>query len=520
MTVVLRLYQRDAIDRVRACVRNGQRRPLLVAPTGSGKTICSIGVVTAALERGSRVLFLAHRRELIRQPFSKLVRSGVDPQQIGVIMRGVESRPVDMFPPDLDDEDAVWARLARRRPPAPIQIASIDTLRNREKPPADLVVIDEAHRALAKSYVDLVAHYPDAVVLGMTATPLRADNRGLGEMFNALVVVSTYGELVADGFLVEPRVWTVPRLPDLTGVRVKGGDYDAEQLATAVDTGALVGDIVEHWQRHGNGAPTFAFAVGVEHSRHIAQRFIDAGIPAAHVDADTPKPERDDAVRRLRNGELRVLSNVDCFTEGTDVQSVKCIVLARPTKSLRVYLQQVGRGSRPFGELPFVVLDHAGCAVEHGLPQETREWSLDGKRRRSLSAPSAKTCPECFAVVPSSTRLCPGCGHPFTDAAAGREAPEERAGELVELRPLTDDEKLARWDALLAKWEAHNAWAARTRAPNAKPWKPGWVFCKFQELYHCAPPRNRRRAEWTDDLRSRRERYDEQQARQLDAGAA
>ena len=313
MSIPLRPYQIEAVERVRQSIRGGARRILLVLATGGGKTVVASNVVASSVAKSKRVLFVAHRRELIRQTFAKLVRNGLSAADVGIIMAGVESRPGDLFGgeelPARDDE--LWTKLARRRPTAPVQIASVDTLRNRERPAADLVIVDEAHRALAKSYTDLRDAYPKAIHLGLTATPYRADGRGLGESYGDLVVVASPSLLIGEGFLVAPRVFTVPasKLPDLGGVRVRGGDYDAEELAKAVDQAALVGDIVEHWQRHAPGVRTVAFASSVEHSRHIAARFVEAGVAAEHLDGETPADERDAILRRLERGETLVVSN-------------------------------------------------------------------------------------------------------------------------------------------------------------------------------------------------------------------
>lgn len=208
--IALRPYQVEAVERVRAAIRAGKRRILLVLATGGGKTVVAAHVVSSAVAKSRRVVFVAHRRELIRQTFAKLVRNGLPPDLVGIVMAGVESRPADLFAHDVSAlrDDELWGALARRRPTAPVQVASIDTLRNRQRPAGDLVIIDEAHRALAKSYRDLTEAYPDAVHLGLTATPYRADGRGLGELYEDLVVVASPRLLIEQGFLVAPRVFT------------------------------------------------------------------------------------------------------------------------------------------------------------------------------------------------------------------------------------------------------------------------------------------------------------------------
>lgn len=491
----LREYQQAAIDRVYALWER-VRRVLLVLPTGGGKTVVAAAVIGAFVARSVRVLFLAHRRELIKQAFCKLVRSGVHPSQIGIIMAGVSFRCVDAVAPDpasLSD-DELWRIWARRRAQALVQVGSIDTFRGHVHPTGiELVIIDEAHRALAKSYCDVQIAYPHAKHLGLTATPIGPNGKPLAPAYDEMVVACTYAELVDLGALVEPICYGLPpdRRVDLKGVSKSGGDYKAEELARVVDKAELVGDIVEHWRRYGNDAPTFVFGVNVQHSKHLAERFLAAGIPAEHVDGGTDTTVRDDALRALRDGRVKVLCNCDVFTEGTDVPEVKTIVLARPTLSIRVYLQQVGRGARPHGETPFVVLDHAGCCRSpdeggFGLPQAPRTWDLQGagKRGYSTGALPTKDCPQCYAMPPIQARVCRGCGYEFpVDApSATKAAPEEKPGELVQLnevappKPPSERERkaLAHWAEICERWHQQTA---ELEAKGLQPRDPRrWVL--------------------------------------------
>ena len=254
--VRLRPYQIQALERVQARIAAGVRRIVIVLATGGGKTPIAVQIILEAISRGQYVLFLAHRRELISQTYRRLVQMGVREAEVGVLM----------------------GNDPRRRPGAKVQVASVDTLRNRAKPRADIVFVDECHRALARSYQEISAHYPDAVHLGLTATPYRADGRGRGDAYQELVVVASPSELIAEGFLVAPSVFTVPRehLPDLSSVHIRAGDYESKQLEDAVNRKALIGNIVEHWVQLANGKRTVAFAVSVEHSKHIAERFREA----------------------------------------------------------------------------------------------------------------------------------------------------------------------------------------------------------------------------------------------------
>ncbi len=450
--VRLRPYQRAAVEGVRAAARAGARRCLLVAPTGSGKTTVASELIRLAVARGRRALFVAHRRELIAQAYQRLLDFGLPASSVGVIM----------------------ANDPRRRPGAHVQVASIDTLRARAKPRAELVIVDECHRALARSYRDLQEHYARAVHLGLTATPYRADGRGLGDAYDDLVVVTSPRALIAEGYLVEPRVFTVPpsALPDLSAVRTRGGDYDKRALEDAVDHRALVGNLVEHWRRHAEGVRTVVFATSVAHSRHIDARFREAGVASEHLDGATPTHERDAILARLDAGATRVVCSVGTLTEGWDQPSVKCAILARPTKSTGLYLQMAGRILRPWRDQPAIILDHAGCVMEHGLPQQDREHSLEGpKKARRLGGgePPAKACPECFAIVALSVRECPACG---ASLSAPRDDVEETPDELVEVT--LDDVQRLEWDRLQA-------------LGALRGYQPGWASRRFRERFGGTP---------------------------------
>jgi superfamily II DNA or RNA helicase len=236
-------------------------------------------------------------------------------------------------------------------------------------PPADLVVVDEAHHVLAQSYKRILEIYPRAIVLGLTATPCRGDGRGLGNAFDVLIEAASVGDLVEQKYLV-PTVVYAPVRPDLTGIQVKRGDYVEEQLAARMNTAQLVGDIVEHWHRLAGPRRTVVFATGVGHSRHIRDEFRRAGVLAEHLDGSTPTDERDRILAQLAAGQIDVVTNAMVLTEGWDSPSVSCLVLARPTKSLGLYRQMVGRVLRPApGKTDALILDHADPCTSMACPK-------------------------------------------------------------------------------------------------------------------------------------------------------
>lgn len=411
--IQLRNYQHNSIDGLISSIRSGNKRVLLQASTGAGKTIIASSMIQRAVNKGNRCLFIAHRKEIINQTSEKLQGFGIGH---GVIMSGHRGYA----------------------PALPVQLASIQTLNLRHKPHADLVIIDETHLACSNTFKKIIEHYDGAVIIGLTATPIRTDGRGLGEIYSDMVQVVPMRKLIDDGHLVQPRVFA-PFIPDLKKFRTVRGDYDAQQVNGEMDKATLIGDIVTHWKSHAAGRKTIVFASSIAHSQHIVESFGHAGISARHLDGTTPAPLRDKTLREWREGKFDVLSNMGLFIEGLDVPEAACCILARPTQSVTVYLQSVGRVMRPAkGKTDCVILDHAGLTHSLGLVDEEREWSLEGKKKKSKKgesekAPSVTVCADCFAAFSRAEHTaCPECGKEV-ERGTGRNIEVDDSSELIEL---------------------------------------------------------------------------------------
>jgi len=405
----LRPYQFKAVTDVRAALET-HHSVVLQMPTGSGKTFTGVEIARERLGVGP-VWFLCHRKELIKQAMRTFKRAGID---FGVI--------------------APWAK---REPGKLMQIGSVDTLRNHdaEFPKPKTVMWDECHRAAAKTWAALMRRHPQAAHVGLTATPERLDGKGLDDLFEALVVGPSVADLIDAGHLSRFR-WFAPTEPDLTAARMSKGDYRADDLDKAMNRPVLIGDAIEHYQRIAPGTRAIVFCPSVAMSENVAARFQEAGISAAHVSGNSPDAERDLLVADFAAGRIKVLVNVDLFIEGFDVPGIETVILLRPTRSLRVFLQMVGRGLRlDAGKTIVTVLDHAGMCMEHGFPDATFEWSLEGgaRTRRIENARKAgeviRRCPKCGCAHPISA-ICPECGYEYP---AGRE-PGRFDGALHEIR--------------------------------------------------------------------------------------
>lgn len=418
-------YQNAAIEDARRCFAAGDKRILLVAPTGAGKTVIAAGLAKLAVEKGRRVLFLAHRRELVKQCENKLMTFGVDN---GVIMAG------EFLQMEYE-----------------VQVASIDTLRARAMstdrmplPDADVVIIDEAHRSLAPTYMQLMDEYPQAAIIGLTATPIRGDGRGLGAVYHDMVQCPSVAELTELGHLVPARYFA-PTIPDLTGVKVVRGDYDQRQLEEAMDKRQPVGDVIENWARICPDRPTVVFAAGVKHSIHLRDEFVRAGVRAVHVDGNMTTHERDEAIGGLLSGKYQVVTNCMVLTEGFDMPELSCCVLVRPTKNIGLYLQMAGRVLRPSpGKDDTIIIDHSGNVYQHGFVADDHDWQLDetepmkAKEKKPPKKEAKQiTCVKC-AHIYTGMRACPACGH--VPQMRG-EAIETRHAELTEVEDRTTAKK-------------------------------------------------------------------------------
>jgi DNA repair protein RadD len=453
MTNAIRDYQADAIAELEYLIDASWRTdnrpsigtkeaPLYVLPTGGGKTIILGAIIGRAVAAGKRVLVLTHRREILKQISFKVTANEVEH---GLIQAGLN---IDLeYPVQVASIQTLWARAMRTR--------------RMELPPADLIIIDEAHHIAARTWRAIIEAYPNASLIGLTATPCRSDGHGLGNFFTRLVEGPQVAELIKLGFLV-PTIVYAPVNPNLKGVKVSRGDYVVSQLADRMNRDDLVGDVVSNWLQFGQRRKTLVFCVDVAHSLHIRDEFIKAGVRAEHLDGSTPKSERDAILNRLASGETELVSNCQVLTEGFDLPAIGCIILARPTKQMGLFRQMAGRGLRPApGKKNLILIDHSGAVFLHGLLEDHIEWSLDISKtatnpthaaRRHSGISRLVECSQCGAQR-TGGEACGNCGfmpkrrpdpvifregqlgrvNPQTRTAEGRYGPEEKMRFLGQL---------------------------------------------------------------------------------------
>jgi DNA repair protein RadD len=402
----LRQYQQQLITDIRLQYQIGRRQVLAVLPTGGGKTVVFSHIAQQTTARGNRVVILVHRQELVDQASRALTQMGV---QHGLIQAG---RSMDL----------TYA----------VQVASVQTLARRlhqiPRGYFQLVIVDEAHHTTAGTWSKVVGHFDAAHLLGVTATPIRSDGRGLGEHYQAMVQGPSAAWLTEHGFLAQARVLAPPGFNG-AGLRKRMGDFDQREAEQRV--ASIHGDCYSHYCQHLSGQTAIAFCCSVAHAEAVAELFRRQGIAAASIDGTMDRVTRRGLLDDLGDGRLKVLTSCALIGEGIDVPSVGGCIMLRPTASVSLHLQMIGRCLRPSGDKVAVVLDHVGNTLRLGHHLEERDWTLEGIRKRDREkAPSVKVCPKCFAAMSSAARECRECGHQF--AAEVREL-EVVDGELVEL---------------------------------------------------------------------------------------
>jgi DNA repair protein RadD len=463
----LRPYQEQAVCDIQAAIET--HALLYVLATGAGKTVVAAQIIERAVAADQRILVLTHRREILKQISLKLSSGDFEH---GLIQAGLN---LDLDPP--------------------VQVASIQTLWARcmrtnkiPLPPADLIIIDEAHHVAAPTWRLIIEAYPNARRIGLTATPCRSDGRGLGNYFTKIIEGPQIPELIKEKYLV-PTIYYAPVDPDLRGVQTRQGDYVASQLADRMNRNDLVGDIVSNWHRIAERRRTLVFCVDVAHSVHVRDEFIKSGVCAEHLDGLTPKSDRDDALARLASGKIELITNCMVLTEGFDLPSIGCIVLARPTKQIGLFRQMAGRGLRPAGgKNNLILIDHSGAVFRHGLLEDPVQWTLDvtkraenpthAKRDRGTIGRLIK-CSQCGAVRTAGEK-CPHCGfqpQPRPNAVVFCEGELARVNRQTRTaNSMADPNERMRWHAMLV------------HIRDKRGYHPKWPIAKYREKFGAWPP--------------------------------
>lgn len=458
----LRPYQIEAIDRLRASLASGKKRPVLQLPTGGGKTVVAGEIIRLAREKGRRVAFCVPALSLIDQTFENFWDHGI--RDIGVMQ----------------------AQHPETDPMRTVQICSVQTLAKRELPKADLVIVDECHRHSEVIEKWMTGDdWKSVPFIGLSATPWA---KGMGKLYDDLIVSATTDEMIQLGYLAPFRVFA-PGHPDLKGVRVTAGEYQIDDLSDAMSKKELVADIVETWQKRGEDRPTLCFCVDRAHAKHVQEQFDAASIPCGYIDAFTDRGERSMIRDKFKGRSFKVVCNVGVLTTGIDWPEISCIIFARPTRSEMLFVQIAGRGLRTDeGKTDCLFLDHSDNHTRLGFVTDIIHEELDdGKqadKAEKRKAPLPKECPKCSYLRPPRVSTCPNCG--FKPQAISHV--QHEAGELKELTTSAEKRNKQKKITLHGVDIPQAEFFAQLKGHcAAKGWKPGWASNKYREVFGVWP---------------------------------
>lgn len=484
--IQLRDYQQRCVDGIRAQFASGNRRVVLQMPTGAGKTFTACSMIDGAARRGKRTLVLVHRIELVKQ-FSESL-SALDIEH-GIIARGFSMNRI------------------------PVQIGMIQTVANRLNVLArpDLIVTDEAHHATASTYKKIMEHFMNSWSLGLTATPQRTDGRGLDDVFNAIVLGPSMRELIERGALSPYRLFCPPSDLDVSGIRTARGDFEKNELNKRVEKSTITGDSIKHYRRHANGQRFVVFCVSVEHAKHVAENFTAEGIPTVAIDGSMRSAKGGDQVKdalaRLESGEITGVASCDLISEGFDLPSIGCAIMLRPTKSIILWLQSVGRALRYVPGKTAIILDHAGNALRHGLPDQEREWSLEctkGKKKKKIDDEpkiSIRHCTICFAVYPGGLSQCPHCG---AAQIVNSRRIEERDGDLIEITHEIEQKEFWSSGGMRERLQDARTIDDLREMQQARGYKLGWLIGRAEEKLGMSKAQTLRALGYSENFISKR----------------
>ena len=394
----LRDYQEELVDGIKQSMSAGNHSIIVQSPPRSGKTVVMAHIAKSATDKNNKVLFFSHRKEINEQVYKTFENNEVNMDLVTI--GGVQS-------------------LVRK----------LDKL---DEP--TIILIDEAHHSKASSYKKIIDYFPNAYKLLFTGTPVRLDGSGFDDIADDLILGKSVKWLQEHGRIALFKYYA-PQLIDVSRLKKRAGEFTKQSVDDTMKT-VIYGDVIKHYEKLAKGKQAIVYTHSVEASENVSKAFNDAGYNSMAVSGKTPKEERETAMRAFRNGDLKIMVNCELFTEGIDLPNVDVCIMLRPTQSLSLYLQFAMRALNPREGKTAIIIDHVGNVERFGLPNQDREWSLQGivkkKQTAKIGEPTVRVCEMCFATFWSKERICPECG--YENEPTKQEIELIREAELKEIK--------------------------------------------------------------------------------------
>lgn len=441
--IPLRDYQEELLNGVYNSMSKGNKNIMVQSPAGSGKSVTMSEVARRATEKGNRVLFIVHRRELVSQIKGTFIANDVNMELCHVGM---------------------------------VQTVA-NRIKNGKEPTPAIILVDEAHHSLAKTYTNIFESFPNAYVYGFTATPYRLSNKGFTDVFEELILGKSVQWLIDNERLAPFKYYSKNLMNDNKLKHQSTGDFSNDSITLALEP-RIYGDVIENYRKFANNKKTIIYTHNVESSKTVAEKFNEQGYKALQVDGKTHKQQRELAMEMFREGKVNILVNAELYGEGVDIPDCECVILLRPTESLTLFIQQTMRAMRYQPNKQAIIIDHVGNYARHGLPNTEHDWyeHFEGSDKKSKSDNSIpiKECPECFGVVESAYTICPYCGCEFPK----EEVQDLTVDESAELEEVTNEMITLNFKTP----EECSNMKELSELGKSLGYKPGWAYIQGKRL--------------------------------------
>lgn len=440
-------YQKKLVQQTRQELANGKNSVLIQSPAGSGKSVVIAEIARLTVKKGGYVMFMVHRKELVEQITQSFKDNDVNLSHCTIMTVGKIKNRLDKLP----------------------------------KP--SLIITDETHHSLAKTYRDIYKHYPGVPRIGFTATPWRMNGKGFRDVYDSMVMGPSVKWLISNKYLAPFKYYSVNLVNSDKLKKSSTGDYTNKSMDEAVGK-TIFGDVINTYKKVANKQQAIVYAHSVEYSQIVADSFNQAGISARHVDAKTPSTKREQIMTAFKAGKIKIICNVDLISEGFNVPDCSTVILLRPTASLVLFVQQSMRSMRYKPGKVATIIDHVANYSRFGLPDDDFDWTLDDREKkrngRKDDAPAIKTCDRCFRVVPAQSKICPFCGFEFeieaTEMQEDKNAKIEKIGEFK----MVADYKNVKYGKMKAS-DADNV-EDLYKIAKARGYEPGWAYMNAKRM--------------------------------------